>query len=59
VLLSRHYFFWEEREKIKRAEQPETDLNYLPPRITERINATAYYIFVSIFITVITYLIMV
>ncbi len=59
VLLSRHYFFWEEREKIKRAEQPETDLNYLPPRITERINAAAYYVFVSVFVMVITYLIMV
>jgi hypothetical protein len=59
VLLSRHYFFLEERDKIKRSEQPETDLNYLPPRITEYINASAYYFFVSIFVLIVTYIIMV
>ncbi|MFA6263081.1 MAG: hypothetical protein WCW33_03825 [Candidatus Babeliales bacterium] len=59
VLLSRHYFFLEEHEKIKRSDQPETDLDYLPPRITERINAAAYYVFVSVFVFVVTYIIMV
>jgi len=58
VLLSRQYLQLEERTKVKREEQPETDREYLPPRITERINSIAYYTFIIIFVVVVTHLIL-
>lgn len=59
TLLVRHYMALMEREKLKRSEQPETDTQFLTPRITEHINAFAYYSSVIIFATVITYLVLV
>jgi hypothetical protein len=58
VLMSRHYLYLVEREKLKRSEQPETDTNVLTPRITERINTLAYFIFVLIFIIAVTYFVL-
>jgi hypothetical protein len=58
VLLSRHYQYLIDREKFKKSEQPDVDTDVMTPRITERINTFAYFAFVSIFIIIVTYIVL-
>ncbi len=58
VLMSRHYLYLVELEKLKKSDQPDIDTNVLTPRITERINTLAYFIFVLIFVLVVTYIVL-
>ncbi len=58
TLLSRHYQYLVEREKFKKSEQPDVDTQVLTPRVTERINTWAYFIFNIIFIVAITYIVL-
>lgn len=58
ALLVRHYMILMEREKIKKAEQPEVDTSFWSPRITERINSLTYYAAVITFAVVMGYLIL-
>jgi hypothetical protein len=58
TLLTRHYQYLTEREKFKKSEQPEVDTDVMTPRATERINTLAYFIFVTIFIIAVTYIVL-
>lgn len=59
ITLLRHYMFIMERERIKKMEQAEPDREFFTPRITERINTIAYFLAVTIFAVVVTYIILV
>jgi len=56
LLLLRQYLFIIDREKIKKTEQPETDTDIYPPRITEHVNSLVYFGTMLLFIIVLTYL---
>lgn len=58
IILLRHYMFLMDREKVKVYERAEADVEFLVPKITERINTAAYFIAIILLIIGVTWIVL-